>query len=101
MLQDEKRKKEDEEGEAFHFVAYVPRGGVLWELDGLREGPIPLCEATDGDWLDKVRFLFMCFVLCFPSPCCGPRARGLRDPENARFFCSFPSGACHSLSLTL
>jgi hypothetical protein len=35
-------------------VAYVPRRGTLWELDGLREGPIPLCEAHDGDWLDKV-----------------------------------------------
>lgn len=65
LLQDERRKKEDDEGEAFHFVAYVPRGGKLWELDGLREGPIPLCEATDADWLDKVRrhFLFL-FLGC-------------------------------------
>jgi hypothetical protein len=55
ILQDDKKRRDDEEGEAFHFVAYVPRGGTLWDLDGLREGPIPLCDATDGDWLDKVR----------------------------------------------
>ncbi|KAG2492400.1 hypothetical protein HYH03_009346 [Edaphochlamys debaryana] len=41
-------------GEAFHFIAYLPRGGKLWELDGLQEGPIALCEAGEADWLDRV-----------------------------------------------
>ncbi|PSC68946.1 ubiquitin carboxyl-terminal hydrolase isozyme L5-like [Micractinium conductrix] len=44
---------DDEKGEAFHFLAYVPVGGALWELDGLKPGPIQLAECTDGDWLPK------------------------------------------------
>lgn len=72
ILQDEKRKRDDDEGEAFHFVAYVPRAGTLWELDGLREGPIPLCEAHDGDWLDKVSWF---------KRSRGSWFRGLRRPD--------------------
>jgi ubiquitin carboxyl-terminal hydrolase L5 len=31
---------DDEAGEAFHFVAYVPHNGRLYELDGLQRSPI-------------------------------------------------------------
>lgn len=35
-------KGSGEGGEAFHFVAYVPKNGALYELDGLQRGPIRL-----------------------------------------------------------
>nr|BCL66154.1 ubiquitin carboxyl-terminal hydrolase [Volvox reticuliferus]BCL66222.1 ubiquitin carboxyl-terminal hydrolase [Volvox reticuliferus] len=47
--------KDDEKGgEAYHFISYVPVGGRLYELDGLQEGPIELCECSTSDWLDRV-----------------------------------------------
>jgi ubiquitin carboxyl-terminal hydrolase L5 len=33
---------DDKKGEAFHFVAYVPKNGALYELDGLQPGAIRL-----------------------------------------------------------
>lgn len=46
-------KKEED---AFHFISYVPIDGRLYELDGLKHGPIDLgAIAPDTDWTDVVR----------------------------------------------
>ncbi|KAK2565807.1 Ubiquitin carboxyl-terminal hydrolase isozyme L5 [Acropora cervicornis] len=36
----------------YHFVAYVPMHGKLYELDGLRDGPIDLGPCTPENWLN-------------------------------------------------
>ncbi|CAH2007775.1 unnamed protein product [Acanthoscelides obtectus] len=42
-------------GEAFHFVSFVPIGGRLFELDGLKPFPIDHGPCNESDWTDKFR----------------------------------------------
>lgn len=49
MMQSRPAREDDD---VFHFVAYVPRGGKVYELDGLKQGPINHGEYLDGNWLD-------------------------------------------------
>ena len=52
-FEDEPHAKEEE---AFHFVAYMPINGRLYELDGLKEGPLDLGQIPAGvEWTDVVR----------------------------------------------
>ncbi len=47
-------QKKDED--TFHFVAYVPVNGRLYELDGLKEGPVDLGKCEQGqEWLKSVK----------------------------------------------
>jgi ubiquitin carboxyl-terminal hydrolase L5 len=53
FVSDEKREA-TEDDDVYHFVAYIPHQGMIYELDGLQKGPILLGEAKD-DWLAQVR----------------------------------------------
>jgi len=48
-------KSVEKDDDLYHFISYVPIEGHLWELDGLKGGPIDLGTATTSDWIDKVR----------------------------------------------
>lgn len=57
MFEFENVKSKEKEEDVFHFISYVPIGGRLYELDGLKAGPIdlgPLPE--DGShWIELAR----------------------------------------------
>ena len=54
FVSDERRAAKDDD-DVYHFISYVPVAGKVWELDGLKPGPICLGDATEATWLDVVR----------------------------------------------
>jgi ubiquitin carboxyl-terminal hydrolase L5 len=49
----EMARPEDDNEDNFHFLAYVPVDGKIYELDGLKEGPICVGEydaSNPGNW---------------------------------------------------
>jgi ubiquitin carboxyl-terminal hydrolase L5 len=51
---DETQRTSGETEDAFHFVAYTPIGGTLYELDGLQPAPISHGPCTSDDFPAKV-----------------------------------------------
>jgi len=47
-------KKAEKDDDVFHFVSFVPINGRIYELDGLKAGPVDLAPAGE-DWTDNVR----------------------------------------------
>jgi ubiquitin carboxyl-terminal hydrolase L5 len=47
-------KNATEEEDVYHFISYIPYKGILWELDGLKAGPINLGPCNEEDWLNKI-----------------------------------------------
>jgi len=59
FVSDEKKVATDDD-DVFHFIAYVPHGGKVYELDGLKPGPVLLGDVPNGDnagtgWLKVAR----------------------------------------------
>jgi ubiquitin carboxyl-terminal hydrolase L5 len=58
---DDKQQKEtndeDSLSESYHFIAYLPYMGRVWELDGLKHGPLECAELDNlqSNWVDAVR----------------------------------------------
>ncbi|XP_018787818.1 PREDICTED: ubiquitin carboxyl-terminal hydrolase isozyme L5 [Bactrocera latifrons] len=49
-------KNQNKDDDVYHFIGYIPINGRLYELDGLKEGPVDLgAVATDQNWIDVVR----------------------------------------------
>jgi len=56
MFDIESKDDEDEGEDVYHFVAYVPVGGKLYELDGLKDGPILVADSiSEENWLESAR----------------------------------------------
>lgn len=54
FVSDEK-KEASEDDEAFHFISYIEKNGAVYELDGLRAGPILVGTVDEGQsWLGDV-----------------------------------------------
>lgn len=62
FLSEEKKQASGEDDNVFHFIAYIPHQGKVFELDGLKPGPIVVgsydgSDAEGGDlaWLSSAR----------------------------------------------
>ncbi|RDB24082.1 Ubiquitin carboxyl-terminal hydrolase isozyme L5 [Hypsizygus marmoreus] len=64
---EKEKEKEGDADEAYHFIGYVPAYGKVWELDGLKSGPLEVGELptpaegkvngsrSGSGWMDVVR----------------------------------------------
>jgi ubiquitin carboxyl-terminal hydrolase L5 len=64
--------------ETYHFIGYVPYAGKVWELDGLKSGPLEVGEIPldqNRDWMEVAR----------PALRMKMQKYGAGDGENIRF----------------
>lgn len=46
---DDKKRRSGETEDAFHFIAYIPFRGCIYEVDGLKAGPIKLGDVCSSE----------------------------------------------------
>jgi hypothetical protein len=68
------RDDDEKSADAFHFVAYVPFAGRLYELDGLQPGPID--HGTVMFLLFSLFFIVACSIAWSAGPLAGRRVCG-------------------------
>lgn len=44
--------KAKDDDDVYHFVSFIYKCGAIWELDGLKPGPVEMAKASDADWLN-------------------------------------------------
>ncbi|XP_064649694.1 ubiquitin carboxyl-terminal hydrolase isozyme L5-like isoform X2 [Lineus longissimus] len=49
------QKQSGKDDDVFHFIGYIPIDGRLYELDGLKDGPVDLGAIGDKDWLELIK----------------------------------------------
>lgn len=56
FLNEDVKAENAEREDAHHFIAFVPFNGKVYELDGLKEGPIEVgIVGSNSNWLNEVR----------------------------------------------
>ncbi|KAL7315175.1 hypothetical protein PS15m_006661 [Mucor circinelloides] len=45
-------KSEESNNEIYHSISYIQSDGYVWELDGLKRGPLKLGACNNNNWLD-------------------------------------------------
>ncbi len=55
LMDDKKPASHSSSEDLFHFIAYVPIDGSVYEIDGLQEGPYHLGSYDGVDWMPHVK----------------------------------------------
>lgn len=49
------QSKKSKKGEVYHFVSYIHFNGKIYELDGMKAGPILHKECAASDWVEEIK----------------------------------------------